>query len=152
MGFKLNKIDIEILKILQENCRVSIEEISKKLGIPKSTVRYRVKRMEREKIIDGYYAKINPIKLGKDYLTIIFIRAKYGPAYHETIGKKLMEIPGVWGIYFIFGESDFVLLMRSRDRYDYLKKLEKIMNMKEVERTNTQIIAKVIKEDPRIDL
>ena len=145
----IDELDLKILKILQEDCRISLEQIAKMLGVPKSTIYYRIKRLEDDGIIEGYYAKINFVKLGQDYVTITFVKAKYAPGYHEKIGEKLSKIPGVWGVYFIFGENDFVVLARSKDREDYLKKLEQIMNMPEIERTNTQIVAKIIKEDLR---
>ena len=148
-GRALDEIDVGILKMLQEDCRISLEQIAEKLGAPKSTIHYRIKRLEEEGVIEGYYAKVNLEKLGKNYLTVTFVRAKYGPGYHEKVGQRLSEIPGVWGIYFIFGENDFVILTRSKDREDYMRKLEKIMDMPEIERTNTQIVAKVIKEDVR---
>lgn len=145
----VDELDLKILKILQDDCRISLEQIAKTLGVPKSTIYYRIKRLEEEGIIEGYYAKINFAKLGKDYLTITFVKAKYAPGYHEKIGEKLSKISGVWGVYFIFGENDFVVLTRSKDREDYLRKLEQMMNMPEIERTNTQIVAKIIKEDLR---
>ena len=145
----LDEIDLGILKILQEDCRTPLEQIANELRVPKSTIHYRIKRLEEEGIIEGYYAKVNHARLGEDYLTVTFVRAKYGPGYHKKAGQKFSEIPGVWGVYFIFGENDFILITRSSDREDYLRKLEKIMNMPEVERTNTEVIAKVIKEDPR---
>ncbi len=145
----LDEMDLGILKILQGDCRTPLEQIANELGVPKSTIHYRIKRLEEEGIVEGYYAKVNHARLGKDYLTITFVRAKYGPGYHKKAGQKFTQIPGVWGVYFIFGENDFIIISRSNDREDYLQKLEEIMNMPEVERTNTEVIAKVIKEDPR---
>jgi DNA-binding Lrp family transcriptional regulator len=134
------------------DCRTSLEKIAKKLGVPKSTVHYRIRRLEAEKIIEGYYAKVNATKLGKDYVTITLVRAKYGPDYHEKLGNILAQIPGVWAVYFVFGDTDFIVLTKSDNREDFLKKLENMMNMKEIERTNTQVVAKTLKEDPRIEL
>lgn len=145
----LDKIDFGILDILQKDCRTPLEQIADNLGVPKSTIHYRIKRLEEEEIIKGYYAKVNHERLGRDYVTVTFVRAKYGPGYHEIAGQKLIEIPGVWAVYFILGENDFIIVSRSSDREDYLQKLEKIMGMPEIERTNTQVVAKVIKEDPR---
>jgi Lrp/AsnC family leucine-responsive transcriptional regulator len=138
IGRSLDKTDLGILKILQEDCRTPIH--------------YRIKRIEEEGIIEGYHAKIDHAKLGKDYLAATFVRAEYGPGYHESAGRKLAEIPGVWAVYFILGENDFFVLSRSSDREDYLRKLEKIMSMPEIERTSTQVIAKVIKEDLREEI
>jgi DNA-binding Lrp family transcriptional regulator len=148
----LDEIDAEIIKILQEDCRLSLEHIASKLQVPKSTIHYRVKRLEEEGIIEGYHAKINFEKLGKDFLTITLVRAKYEQGYHEKVGQKICAVPGVWGVYFVFGENDFIVLARSKNREDYLRKLEIIMGMPEIERTNTLIVAKVLKEDPRESL
>jgi Lrp/AsnC family leucine-responsive transcriptional regulator len=145
----LDEIDSGILRILQEDCRTPLDQIADRLRVPKSTIHYRIKRLEGEGIIEGYYARVNHAKLGRDYVTATFIRAKYGPGYHEKAGQKLSEISGVWGVYFILGENDFILMSRSNNREDYLQKLEKIMSMPEIERTSTQVIAKVIKEDLR---
>ncbi len=145
----LDEIDSGILRILQEDCRTPLDQIAERLRVPKSTIHYRIKRLEGEGIIEGYYARVSHAKLGRDYVTATFIRAKYGPGYHEKAGQKLSEISGVWGVYFILGENDFILMSRSNSREDYLQKLEKIMNMPEIERTSTQVIAKVIKEDLR---
>ena len=144
-----DKIDLGILKVLQEDCRTPLKQIANELGVPKSTIHYRIKRLEEEGIIEGYYAKINHARLGEDYLTIALVRARYGPGYDRKAGQKFAEIPGVWGVYFTFGENDFLVICRSNDRDDYIQKLEKIMNMPEVERSTTLVIAKVIKEDPR---
>ncbi len=148
----LDKVDRGILEILQKDCRTPLEEIAKKLGISKSTAHYRVKRLEAEGIIEGCYAKINAAKLGKDFITITMIRAKYGPGYHEKVGKKLAEIPGVWAVYFVLGEIDFIVMARTKNREKFMEKLDKIINLGEIERTNTQVVAKILKEDPRIEL
>ena len=149
---QLDEIDIRILQAVQEDCRVPLETIARKLGIPKSTVHYRLNRLEQTQVIEHYFAKVNTMKLGKDYLAVILVRAKYGPRYHERIGKKIAAIPGVWAVYYVLGENDFILLARADDREDYMLMLEKISSMPDIVRTNTQVVAKVIKEDPRITL
>lgn len=148
----LDEMDTAILKILQNDCRIPLKRIANKLGVPKSTVHYRIKRLEEEEIIEGYYAKIDSTKLGKDYITISRVRAKYKPGYHERIGKMLAQIPGVWAVYYVFGETDFYVLNRSDDREDFMGKLEKMIGMEEIERSSTEIVAKVIKEDPRVEV
>ena len=145
-------LDMAILHELQVDCRIPLQEIAEKVGAPTSTVHYRVKRLEREGVIDGYYANINPEKLGLEYLTIILVRAAYGPGFHERIGKELSKIPGVWAVYFTLGETDFYVLTRSKNKAEYMKILEVLMASKEIERTSTQIVARVIKEDSKLDI
>lgn len=148
---KLDKIDRTLLKILQKDSRVPLQVIAKRLGIPKSTVHYRISRLEREKVIEGYYAKLNPARLGYDYLAVVLVRAKYGPRYHQKVGLRLSKIPGVWAVYYVLGDLDFIVLIRALDRDDYIKKLERLSNMSDIERTSTQVVAKILKEDPRME-
>ena len=148
---ELDKTDRMLLKILQQDSRIPLQQIAKRLGIPKSTVHYRIRRLESEKIIQGYYAKLNPVRLGYDYLAVVLVRAKYGPRYHKKVGIKLAQIPGVWGVYYVLGDFDFIVLIRAIDRLDYMKKLERLSNMSDIERTSTQVVARIVKEDPRVD-
>jgi len=148
----IDEIDLRILGALQDDCRARLESIAKEFGIPKSTVHYRIRRLEETGVIERYSAKVNAAKLGKDYLVVVLVRAKYGPHYHQRIGKRIAAIPGVWAVYYVLGDNDFVLLIRADDREDYMRKLDKISSMPDVERTSTQVVAKVIKEDPRITL
>jgi len=149
---KLDELDFAILRELQIDCRTPLQDIAEKVNAPTSTVHYRVKRLEREGVIDGYYANINPERLGLDYLTVIQVRASYGPGYHERIGKKLSKIPGVWAVYFTLGETDFFVLTRSKDKANYMKILDLLMATKGIERTSTQVVAQVIRENPRLEI
>jgi len=148
----LKRNDRILLQILQRDCRVPLRHVAERLGVPKSTVHYRVRKLEEAGIIEGYYAKLNAAVLGNDYLAVILVRAKYGPGYHEKVGLKLAKIPGVWAVYYVLGEIDFIVLIRALDRDDYMKKLAQISSMRDIERTSTQVVAKVVKEDPRVDL
>ena len=149
---RLDEIDRKILKILQADCRRTLEEMSKELGIPKSTIHYRVKRLEEKGVIEGCYAKLNYTKLGKDFVNITLIRAKYGERYHERLGKLLAQIPGVKAVYFILGQEDFLVISRTGGRREFLKVLENMMSLKDIERTSTLTVAKIYKEDPTLDL
>ena len=149
---KDNAIDRLILKLLQQDCRIPLDVLAKKIGVPKSTLHYRIKRLEKEGVIGGYYAKVDPLKLGYDYVAVVLVKARYGPNYHEKLGKKIAKISGVWGVYYVLGEYDFIVLIRAKDREDYMNKLELMSSMPDIERTNTQVAAKVLVEDPRVSV
>ena len=148
----LDELDVSILKELQKDCRTPVQVIAQKVNTPASTVHYRLKRLDEQNYIKGYYAAIDAEKVEKDYLTIMQVRASYGKDYHTEIGNKLANLPGVWAVYFLLGEWDFQVLTRSKDRNEYMKLLEKVMSMPGIERTSSLVVIKSIKEDPRIDL
>lgn len=148
----LSELDIKILRMLQENSRVSLEILSNKLEVPKSTIYYRIKRLEEQGVIEGYYAKINPSRVGLDFTALVQVWVKFGPRHHEKVANALAQIPGVSDILFLFGEIDYMVIVRSRDGSDHLKKMERLQNMIEIERTNTYVVAQTIRDDPRIQM
>ena len=146
---QLDEVDLKILKILQDDAKYPLEKIAEEVRAPKSTVAYRIKRLEKLGVIRGYHAYIDPSSLNLDYLVVTLVKAKYGKDYHEILGQKIAQLPGVWGVYFVLGDNDFIVLARFRNRDEMMNKyLEKLMSMPEIERTNTQIIAKIIRETP----
>ena len=143
----LDSVDRKILNALQHNDRTPLLELANDIGIAKSTLTYRIKRLEDEHIIIGYRAVVDPAKLGKDEQIIVRIRAKFGAGYHEKVGKMLSEIPGGDAVYFVFGDNDFVILARAANREELFQKMQILFNSEFVERTTTEVVTKVIKED-----
>ena len=149
--FKLDDLDKKILNELQKDCRQSLDLISKKLGVPKSTIYYRIRKLEENGVIEGYYAKVNPKVLGHEYFTVTLVRAKYGPGYHKKVGEILSKVPGVWAVYYVLGDYDFIVIARAKSREEFVKNiLEKFINLDEIERTNTITVVEIFKEDTRI--
>ncbi|TFG13748.1 Lrp/AsnC family transcriptional regulator [Candidatus Thorarchaeota archaeon] len=147
----LDDLDIAILRELQEDCRTPLQEIGKRNEVSMSTIHYRVKRLEREGVIEGYHAKINPEKMNLEYITAIRVCADYSTGYYEQMAEELAEIPGVWAVYFVLGDYDFLVLTRSGDREAFLEIIHNILKMKSVRKTSTQVVAKLIKEDSHLE-
>jgi Lrp/AsnC family leucine-responsive transcriptional regulator len=148
----LDDLDIAILKELQNECRSPLQEVAEKVGAPTSTVHYRLKRLERAEVIQGYYAKVDPEKLDMEYIAVTRLRVELAPGYYAKIGNDLSQIPGVWAVYLILGESDFLVLTRSRDREQFMKIIDQILEIKGIKQSSTSVVARVIKEDPRLGL
>ena len=148
----LDDIDKEIINRLQKNCRESYTTIASDLGISKSKLHYRIKRLEETKIIEGYHAKINAAELGYDLLVATNVRAKFAPDYHDKIGHELKKIPGVIAVYFIYGESDFIILLRGENKDDLFKRIQLLYKIEGIERVQTSVITATYKEDPRLFL
>ena len=144
--------DVAILRFLQDDCRVPLDDLGKKINLPKSTLYDRIRRLEKEGVIEGYHAKLDASRLGYEYVGIVLVKARYGPHYHDKLGKKIAAISGVWATYYVYGEFDFIVLMRAKNREDMMRINESLVNMPDVERTNTQVAAKILKEDQRVPL
>jgi len=85
-----------------------------------------------------------------DFDMIINIRATYSKGYDKKIAESLSKIPGVWAIFSVFGDNDYVVLARGKSRRDLVQKVQNIMSLEEVERTSTSIIASTLKLDQRV--
>lgn len=148
----LDELDVAILRELQKECRITLEDVASKVGAPASTVHYRLKRLEKAKILEGYYAKVNPEKLDMEYITVIHLRVDLAPGSYDTIGGELAKIPGVWAVYLILGDFDFLVMTRSKDRDAFMSILDRVLRVKGIRQSSTSVVGKLIKEDPRLDL
>ena len=145
---KIDNLDKKLLQALQKDCR-NLQEIADKLKTPISTLHYRVKRLEKEGIIKGYSVVLDPAKLGMNVNSVVQVSVKHGPAF-EDVGSQIASIDGVWGVYWAFGEVDYFVFTRAKNRDEFNTIVRQIMNLDGVVRTNTHVVASVIKEDTRI--
>ncbi len=144
----LDNVDIELLRIIQENPKMNLSQISKILNIPKTTVYYRLSRLESEGYIKSYRAILNAEKLGFEYVTITLVRGRYGKDYHNYIGNILASLPYVQSVYYVLGDIDFVVIAKSPSREEFMKLLNEMISSPYIERTSTMVAVKIYKEDP----
>jgi DNA-binding Lrp family transcriptional regulator len=147
---KIDDLDRQLLNALQNDCR-NLQEIADKLDTPISTLHYRVKRLEKEGIIKGYSVVLDSTKLGLNFNTVVHVSVKHGPSF-EDMGKQIAAIAGVWAVYWAFGEVDYFVLTKAKTREEFNTIVRRIMNLDGVERTNSHVIANVIKESTYLDL
>ena len=69
---KMDKVDIQLLKILQEDARITVSDLSKKLALSRPSVSERLLRLQEKGIILEFSARISPAKLGRE--TLLFIQ------------------------------------------------------------------------------
>src|SRR5512136_2147636 len=136
----LDKSDKIILKMLQEDCNISLKKIGEKTGLSSSTVHYRVNRLIEEGVITGFKAVVDPLKVGKEILAISLVTGRYGPEYSKKIGERIAKIPGVWAVYFMLGNIDFAVMLSASSREELKEIVYAFINIEEVERSNTYLI------------
>lgn len=142
---QLEEKDRKILNILVDNSRLSLRQIAKKAGISVATVMHRIKKLEEERVIEKYSAKIDYEKIGYDIEVIIEIRISKGKLM--DVEKKIAANPNVFAVYDVTGAFDSVVLARfkTRRQMDYF--LKKLQTYEFVERTETKLILNAVKEE-----
>jgi len=150
--------DLEILQILRENGRLSNLCISRMTGIPVTSVRQRIKRMEKEELITQYVARLNYDKLGWSTIAYVHITLDFkklrekGLTHDEFVEKFAEEFPFISNVTSVSGDADVVLRLRARSLSDLNKQVNKISaKFDEIERTKTMIglhdVRKKVKTD-----
>ena len=142
---QLEKTDRNILNVLIENSRLSLRQIAKKTNISVATAMHHINKMEGNGIIHGYSAKLNYEKIGYDIEVVIEIRISKGKLLEME--KKIAVHPNVFAVYDVTGTFDAILMARFPTRRQMDNFLKKIQSYEFVERTETKLILKTIKEE-----
>lgn len=120
MTGSLDKIDISILKALQQNARITNKELAATVHLSPSPVYERLKRLESEGYIERYTAVLNAEKLNLGF--IVFCSVKLQRLNTEIAGDfvaKIKEIPEVTECYNVSGEFDYLLKIHAPDMKYY---------------------------------
>ena len=134
----LDKKDIAILTLLQENARITVKEISEKIHLSTTPVHDRIKRMEDSGVIKQYVTLLDHSKVNKGLIVICYVSLK---EHNKNAGNKFIkamhELNEVTECYNISGEFDFMLKVICKDMNDYydfhVNKLSQMENMGHVQ-------------------
>lgn len=113
MSLNIDNIELSILKMLQEDGRISYAEISKALNIPQSTVRFKVNKLIREGYIKKFIALLDPVKLGYPIIMIMLLRTD--PKKFNDIFNQLSELKEIHHMFQITGKYDIIVIFHARD-------------------------------------
>ena len=138
VSFELDKKDLAILSLLQENARITIKEISGKVHLSTTPVHERIKRMEDSGVIKQYATLVDHAKVNKALMVICYVSLKQ---HSKNAGvkfiKTMQELNEVVECFSISGEFDFMLKVICEDMntyYDFhVNKLSQIENMGHVQ-------------------
>ncbi len=140
-------IDLKILEMLERDGRMSFREVAKKLRISEGTVYNRVKRMQRDGIIKGFSASLDPMKLGKDLVAVIGLRVLGG--HLVEVEEMISKYDEVRAVYDVTGDYDAIAIARFSTRAELNKFIKEVLAHEYVDRTATYVVLNVVKEDLR---
>jgi len=109
----IDEVELKILRLLQEDGRLSYSDISKKLNVPQSTVRFKVNRLIREGYIKKFVAILDPVKLG--YPIIMIMMLKTDPRYFDNIFNSISSLKEIHHMFQITGNYDIIAILHAKD-------------------------------------
>lgn len=135
----LDSIDAKILEVLQENARVSISELSKRINLSLSAVSERLKKLEQSGIIDQYTAVLNSKAMEKGLLAIMMIGVD-GSLNQKDLLRIVSETDEILECYFVTGTCDYLIKIATKDTDSLGLVMKKIKEIKGVKSTETNVI------------
>ncbi len=147
----LDDLDITILKKLQENGRTKRNELADAIGLSIPSLSERLRKLEENGIIEGYYTKLNRHAFGFDimaFVTVIMDSSKNFEKFTEHVKKT----PEILECYSILGEGSHLLKTVVRGTKDLEQLLSKIQSWPGVTRTVTSFILSAIKETTSLNI
>ena len=146
----LDKTDLHILRLMQDNARISNADMARELGMAPSGVLERVKKLEQKGVIQQYTTRINPVALQQKMLAFIFMKASDGPGCNDT-AQALCKIPEVQEVHHIAGDDCYLVKVRTYDSASLVQLMRsnfsKIPNLLS---TRTTIVLETAKEQQQL--
>jgi Lrp/AsnC family transcriptional regulator, leucine-responsive regulatory protein len=155
MSVKLDLKDLAILQIIQENSKLTANQIGKKINVPITTVFAKIKRMEEAGIIKEYRAILSADKINS--ATAAFILASV--SYHDNsitqrqVAQEIAKFPEVQEVHIITGDWDMLIKLRA-ENVDAIGKfvVDKLRSIKGLEKTLTCMVFETVKETTKMNL
>jgi len=142
----VDKLDIEIIKILAKNSRLSIREIASVLKQAHSSIHQRMKRLLEKGVIRRFTVLVDYEALGFSITALILLQVE--GAYIVEVGEILSKEPNVISVYDITGDYDLAIIAKFKGIHELDVFVKKINKNKWVKRTVTSIVLRSLKEDP----
>lgn len=148
MPEELDAIDRRILAALVTDARLPVAEIARQVGLSKTPVAARIRRLEEIGLITGYRAILSPIKLGLAHVAFVEVRLS---DTRETALRKfnaaVRAVPEIEECHMIAGGFDYLLKVRSHDIAEYRRVMgEKISTLPFVTATSTYVAMEAVVE------
>ncbi len=144
----LDRFDRAILEVLAADGRVSITDLAQQIGLSKSPTQARLRRLEKEGVITGYRALLDPVRLGLDHVAFVEVKlTDTREAALRAFNKAVAQVPEIEQAHMIASHFDYLLKVRTRDMAAYRAVLgERISALPHVASTSTYVAMEAVKD------
>ncbi|MEM7472962.1 MAG: Lrp/AsnC family transcriptional regulator [Pseudomonadota bacterium] len=148
-GTKLDDYDAAILRILSSEGRISVTELAGRINLSNTPTQARVKRLEKDGIIRGYKALLDPVRLGLDHIAFVEVKLDdTREAALKAFNEAVMSVPEVEECHMTASNFDYLLKIRTSDMRAYRRVLgEQVSSLPHVSNTSTHVVMEAVKEE-----
>lgn len=143
----IDGIDLEILRVLQQDGRISVSDLAERVGLTVAPTYRRLRRLEMDQVIDGYSALVDPAKLGLTIRAIVSVRfASHDLHMTDKFLAFVQSEPSVVTCDNVTGEVDYFLVVLVKDLADYEAFTHRLRATEGVTSIHTHISLRRIKD------
>ena len=145
---KLGRIDLNILRILQKDGRISYTDLAKQVGLSVTPCIERVKRLERENYILNYGARVSAQKLNQSLVVFVQIRLNHTSQKNfDEFRRSVMDLENVQSCFLVSGNYDYLLKARVADMASYRELLgHRILKLPAVQESTSYVVMEELKD------
>ncbi|MFP3949437.1 MAG: Lrp/AsnC family transcriptional regulator [Gemmatimonadota bacterium] len=146
---RLDEIDVKILNLLQEDARMSQQDLADAVGLSSPATGERVRKLVDRGVIRGFTAVLDPKKVGRDVTAFVSVGID-GSEYFSEFVEKATDAPEVLECHAITGSGSHILKTRTTNTSTLEELLARIQSWPGVSWTTTNVVLSVAKETSRI--
>lgn len=145
---QLDRIDRNILAALASDGRLSMSELAAKVGLSKTPVQARVKRLEKDGYIRGYQAIVDRERMGEGHVAFVQVKlSDTRSAALDAFNRSVQAVPEIEQCHMMASSFDYLLKVRTRDIAAYRRVLgERISALPHVAQTSTFVAMETVKD------
>ena len=144
----IDKFDLAILAVLQDDARASLQQISTRVGLSTTPCWNRIKKMEEAGVIQGYTVRIDPAAIG--FSETVIVQVTLDSHTDRTLfdfGKELEQIQEVLEAYLVSGDYDYYIRIAVKDTRDYERLLrERLYRIPGIRHSKSSFVLRTLKE------
>ncbi len=151
---KLDVIDLKILKMLQENSKITNIELSKQIGLSAAPTLGRVQKLEKHGFILSYHAKVNTTKVGLEFMALVQVSlVRQNSSAVNNFLSKIKEIDEIVECLQLTGNFDYQLriVVKNIPAFDLII-AEKLGLIEEIGQMQTNVVLSTKKNLPVVPL
>ena len=150
---KLDINDIKILKQLQKNASLSIEEISERISLSRNACWRRIRRLEDDGIINKRVAIVNAEALDLGQMVIVLISTNsHDPKWLSLFRAAIAEMPEIMGAHRMSGDLDYILRVRVRDVRAYDRFYQRLISKVPISNVSASFVMEDLKDSTELPL
>jgi len=145
--------DIKILRQLQKNASLSIEEISDRIALSRNACWRRIRRLEDDGIINKRVAIVNADALDLGQMVIVLISTNsHDPKWLSLFRSAIAEMPEIMGAHRMSGDLDYILRVRVRDVRAYDKFYQRLISKVPISNVSSSFVMEDLKDSTELPL